>query len=159
MKAEYREGDILLIQCLENSIFFFMLNGETGCMELPKKDDTDGIFHVTGKVTVSKDMQLDALLERLEPLLEWNQDGLKVLLCPLHDCCVDPSRNEQQRKEDGVRMLKELYQLRRALKTRLIQRKIRNVILVDPLACLRGRRGPGQGRADNGGQLPPKWGG
>jgi hypothetical protein len=53
VKEVYREGDILLIQCLENSIFF-MLNSETGCMELPNKDETDGIFHVTGKVMVSK---------------------------------------------------------------------------------------------------------
>jgi hypothetical protein len=85
-------------------------------------------------------MQLDALLDRLKPLLEWNQDGLKVLLYPivryLHDCCLEHPRSEQQRKDDGVRMLKELYQLRRAVKTGLIQKKIRNVILVDPLACL-----------------------
>ncbi len=33
-------------------------------------------------------------------------------------------------------MLKELYQLRRAIKSRLIQKKIRNVIQVDPLSCL-----------------------
>jgi hypothetical protein len=76
----------------------------------------------------------------LELLLEWNQDGLKVLLYPivrfLHDCCVDPQRSAQQRKDDGVRMLKELYQLRRAVKSWLIQKKIRNVILLDPLACL-----------------------
>ncbi len=61
VQKEYREGDILLIQCLENSIFF-MLNTETGCMELPERGESDGIFHVTGKITVSKDMQLDALL-------------------------------------------------------------------------------------------------
>jgi hypothetical protein len=139
VQKEYREGDILLIQCLENSIFF-MLNTETGCMELPERGESDGIFHVTGKITVSKDMQLDALLERLEPLLVWNQDGLKVLLYPivrfLHDCCVNHQRSAQQRKDDGGRMLKELYQLRRAVKSWLIQKKIRNVILLDPLACL-----------------------
>jgi hypothetical protein len=82
LMEEHKDGDIMLIQWLENSIFF-LLNGETGSMELPKRDEQDGIFHVTGKVVVSKDMQLEALLEKLEPLLEWNLDTLKLLLCPL----------------------------------------------------------------------------
>jgi hypothetical protein len=61
---------------LENSIFF-MLNGETGSMVLPTRDEQDGIFHVTGKVTVSKDVQLETLLDKLEPLLSGYPDNLK----------------------------------------------------------------------------------
>jgi hypothetical protein len=139
LMSEYREGDIVLIQWLENSVFF-LLNKETGSMELPKKGDHDNIFHVTGKVTVSKDMQLEALLEKLEPLLEWNPDCLKLLLCPLvrflDDCCEEHMREEKTKKEDGIRQLKDLYQLRRALKSWIIKKKHKNVILVDPLACL-----------------------
>jgi len=64
----------------------------------------DSIFHVIGKVTVSKDMQLGTLgmhlLEKLEPLLAWSQDTLKVLLCSLvrylEDCCAAHPRDEQQ---------------------------------------------------------------
>ncbi len=52
----HEDGDILLVLGLENNIFF-MLNEETGCMELPVRDVDDGIFHITGKVTVSKDVQ------------------------------------------------------------------------------------------------------
>jgi hypothetical protein len=52
---ECKEGDILMIQWLENSIFY-MFNSETGGMELPRKDELDGIYHITGRVTVSRDM-------------------------------------------------------------------------------------------------------
>ncbi len=139
MQEECKEGDILMIQWLENSILY-MLNGETGCMELPKRDEEDGILHVTGRVTVSKDMQLEALLEKLDPLLAWSPDSLKVLLCPLVrylvDCCAAHQRGEQIRNEDGTRQLKELYQLRKAIKSRIIQKKYRNIIIMDPLACL-----------------------
>ncbi len=109
-------------------------------MELPTKDEQDGIFHVTGKVTVSKDMQLETLLDKLEPLLAENQDNLKVLLCPLvrylEDCCADHSRDENLKKEDNVRQLKELYQLRRVLKSWIIRKKFRNTIMLDPLSSL-----------------------
>jgi hypothetical protein len=117
-----------------------MLNTETGSMELPTRDEQDGIFHVTGKVTVSKDMQLESLLDKLEPLLAENQDNLKVLLCPLvrylEDCCANHPRDESLKKEDGVRQLKELYQLRRVLKSWTIREKFRSTILLDPLGCL-----------------------
>jgi hypothetical protein len=139
LEQDCKEGDILLIQWLENSCFY-MFNSETGGMELPRRDEQDGIFHVTGRVTVSKDMQLENPLDRLDSLLAWSSDTLKVLLCPLvrylADCCVTHQRDEQTLNEEGVRQLKELYQLRRALKSRIIQRKYKNILLIDPLACL-----------------------
>jgi hypothetical protein len=128
LNAELKKDDIVLIQWLENSIFF-MLNSDTGSMVLPTRDEQDGIFHVTGKVTVSKDVQLETLLDKLEPLL-----------CPLvrylEDCCAGHSRDEMVRKEDGICQMKELYQLRRVLKSWIIRKKFKNVIMFDPLACL-----------------------
>jgi hypothetical protein len=135
----HEEGDILLVQWLENNIYF-MLNEETGCMELPVRDADDGIFHITGKVTVSKDVQLQMVLSKLEPLLAEDPDQLKVLVYPLvrflQDCCTKHARSEKTRAEEAARLLKELYHLRRAVKTWLITKKLKNVLLVDPLACL-----------------------
>jgi hypothetical protein len=137
--AAREPGDILLVQWLENSIFF-ILNEETGTMELPARNEDDGIFHIKGKVTVSKDVQLQMLLSKLEPLLGGDPEQLKVLIMPLvrflEDCCVLHSRSEEVRKEDAARQLKELYHLRRAVKAWLIGRKMKNVLLVDPLSCL-----------------------
>jgi hypothetical protein len=137
--AAREPGDILLVQWLENSIFFIM-NEETGTMELPTRNEDDGIFHIKGKVTVSKDVQLQMLLSKLEPLLGGDPEQLKVLIMPLvrflEDCCVLHSRSEEVRKEDAARQLKELYHLRRAVKAWLIGRKMKNVLLVDPLSCL-----------------------
>jgi hypothetical protein len=137
LDEECKEGDILLIQWLENSSFY-MFNGETGGMDLPKRDESDGIFHITGRVTVSKDMQLEILLDRLDSLLAWSPDTLKVLLCPLvrylTDCCTEHQRDEKTLQEEGIRQLKELYQFRRVLKGRIIQKKYKNILLIDPLA-------------------------
>jgi hypothetical protein len=125
LASDLKKDDIVLIQWFENSIYF-MLNTETGSMELPTRDEKDGIFHVTGKVTVSKDMQMEALLEKLVPLLAEYPENLKILLCPLvrylEDCCVNHSRDEKLKKEDGIRQLKELYQLRRVLKSWIIRK-------------------------------------
>jgi hypothetical protein len=132
-------GDIMLVQWLENSIFF-ILNEETGCMDLPTRDEDEGIFHIKGKVTVSKDVQLQMLLSKLEPLLGEDPEQLKVFVCPLvrflEDCCEEHSRSEDTKREDAARQLKELYHLRRAVKAWLITRKLKNVLLVDPLSCL-----------------------
>ncbi len=54
----------------------------------------------------------------------------------LEDCCTVHARTEKERQEDAARQLKELYHLRRAMKTWLITRKMKNVRLMDPLACL-----------------------
>jgi hypothetical protein len=135
----HEDGDILLVQWLENNIFF-MLNEETGCMELPVRGVDDGIYHITGKVTVSKDVQLQMVLSKLEPLLAEDPDQLKVLVYPLvrflQDCCTKHARTEKAREEEAARQLKELYHLRRAVKSWLIAQKMKNVLLVDPLACL-----------------------
>jgi hypothetical protein len=62
------------------------------------------------------------------------------VLCPLvrylEDCCAGHPRDELVRKEDGIRQMKELYQLRRVLKSWIIRKKFKNVIMFDPLACL-----------------------
>jgi hypothetical protein len=41
-------------------------------MELPVRNEEVGIFHITDKVTVSKDVQLQMVLTKLEPLLMAN---------------------------------------------------------------------------------------
>ncbi len=61
-------------------------------------------------------------------------------MCPLvrypEDCCADHPRDENLKREDGVRQLKELYQFRRVLKSWIIRKKFRNTIMLDPLGCL-----------------------
>jgi hypothetical protein len=47
-------------------------------------------------------------------------------MCPLvknlEDCCVGQPRDEKEWEEDGIRKLKELYQLRREVKSMLIKK-------------------------------------
>ncbi len=45
-------------------------------------------------------------------------------------------KDEKQREEDWIRQFKELYQLRRAVKSMLIKKNMKNVMIVDLLGCL-----------------------
>jgi hypothetical protein len=95
--AAKEPGDILLVQWLENSI---------------SRNEDDGIFHIPGKVTVSKDVQLQMLLSKLEPLLGADPEQLKVFICPLvrflEDCCEKHGRRQSAKRDDAARQLKEL---------------------------------------------------
>jgi hypothetical protein len=58
------------------------------------------------------------------------------LLMYIFSCCANHPRDENLKKEDGIRQLKELYQLRRVLRSWIIRKKFRNTIMLDPLGCL-----------------------
>jgi hypothetical protein len=45
-------------------------------------------------------------------------------------------RDGKQKQEDGVRQLKEVYHLRRVLKSWIIRKKFKNTIMIDPLGFL-----------------------
>jgi hypothetical protein len=52
----------------------------------------------------------------------------------MEDCCVGHPRDKKQREEEGIRQLKDLYQLRRAVKSMFIEKNIKNVMIVDLLS-------------------------
>jgi hypothetical protein len=132
---EMGEHDVLVVQCLDSSCLYVM-NTATGGLELPKRG-ADGMYHIEGRPVIAKDMQLDNLLEKVVLLLQWRPNALKILISPtvryLTNCCATHTRSEQELKMDGQRMLKELGELRRSVKSMLVKKKIQNVILIDPL--------------------------
>jgi len=138
VECEKRDQDVFLIQCMENGTFY-LLNEETGNMALPEKTE-NGAFHATGKVCVAKEVQLEMLLGRLEPLLRKWPETVKILVTPLprfmEDCCEKHGRKEEDKVKDGGRQLKELWELQRGIKTFLISKKLKNVLMLDPLAVL-----------------------
>jgi hypothetical protein len=142
LDLEVRDTDAVVLHCLDNSVFY-MVDQDTGSMALPKRGE-DGIYHVTGRVVVAKELQLEFLLEKLEPALLFKPDNLKVLVYPtvryLDACCTAHGRSSSMREEDGNRLLKELAGFRKYVKAFLIKKKIRNVLVVDPLAVLGGQR-------------------
>jgi len=52
------------------------------------------------------------------------------------DCSKEHMRTDREKEEDRKRQMKELWELRRAVKTFLVVNKIKNVVMVDPLAAL-----------------------
>ncbi len=54
----------------------------------------------------------------------------------MEHCCVEHAWSEEAKVADGGRILRELWQMRRGIKTFPITRKIKNVLLVDLLAIL-----------------------
>jgi hypothetical protein len=76
------------------------------------------------------------LLERLEPLLSNGEKNLKVLVIPmtryLEDCCTIHARDEAAKLLDGNRQLKELWKLRKGVKSFLIVHGIKKSCFLIP---------------------------
>jgi hypothetical protein len=106
-------------------------------MNIPARGK-DGIVHVKGKVTVAKGMQLNLVLDQLEGFLAGRRDLLTILVSPsvrfVVSCCL-PHDNltEEEKGEEGKRMLRELGSLRREVRNWLYRKELKNVVLVDPL--------------------------
>ncbi len=107
----------------------------TGGVQCPKRDK-DGIVHVLGRIIVAKDLLLEILLDQLDPVFKSRKDSLIVLVCPLTrflTSCCDTHEARGGGEEDGKRLMRELGNFRREVKSRLIKRGYDNVRMVDPL--------------------------
>ncbi len=129
------KDDILILHCLDNRCFFEL--DSTGNCKCPRKDE-NGQLHVTGRISVAKDIQLEILLDQLDPLLASRAESLVILVCPvtfhLLPCCIDHEKGSEEEKEiEGKRILKELGHLRRELKGRLLKKGYENVRMIDPM--------------------------
>ncbi len=137
ISLECKDTDVLLLHCLDNQVFYVM-DEETGGMAFPAKGKDDR-YHAKGKVTVAKDLPLENLLEKMEPLLRWGPDNLKLLVTPVcrHviPCCEEHGMERQEQEREAARLLKSLGEMRRAIRSWLMARGIKNVFMVDPLAA------------------------
>jgi len=129
---------VVVLHCLDSSVFYVL--EKSGAMTLPAAGQ-DGVYHVLGKVVVARGLQLENLLETVEPVLKMRSDMLTFLVCPtirhVEACCMPhDSLSEEERKAEGERQLRELGSLRREMKTWLIKKGYHNTLLVDPLQAV-----------------------
>jgi hypothetical protein len=136
MELELASSEVLILQCMDN-ISFFVLDEETGSMTLPSMGENN-IYHVAGPMVVAKDQQLDYLLYKLAPIMEWRPDILIILITPwcryLTACCEAHPKDQETAMKEGAAMLRGLGDLRRKVKTWLVFNKHSNVVMLDPLA-------------------------
>jgi hypothetical protein len=119
-------------------LVFYVMDEETGGIAFPAKGK-DEKYHAKGKVTVAKDLPLESLLEKMEALLRWCSDNLKLLVTPvcrhLIPCCDEHGMDRKEQEKEAARLLKSLGEMRRAIRSWLMSRGIKNVFMVDPLAA------------------------
>ncbi len=87
---------------------------------------------------MARGLQLEILLETVEPVLKLRSDLLTFIVCPtirhVEACCTaHDSLSAGERRAEGERQLRELGSLRREVKTWLIRKGYSNTLLVDPL--------------------------
>jgi hypothetical protein len=77
------------------------MDEEMGGIAFPAKSKDDR-YHAKGKVTVAKDLPLENLLEKMEPLLRWGPDNLKLLVTPVcrHVSTAWRGKNRKGRRRD-----------------------------------------------------------
>jgi lysophospholipase L1-like esterase len=135
IRQEGRQECPVILHCMDGSVFFAV--GKNGAMNIPARGK-DGIVHVRGKVAVAKGLQLSLVLEQLEEFLVGRRDLLTILVCPsvrfVVSCCL-PHDNltEEEKVEEGKRMLRELGSLRREVRNWLYKKELKNVVLADQL--------------------------
>jgi hypothetical protein len=135
MSLHVARSEFVVLHCLDSSVFYAL--EKSRAMTLPAVGQ-DGIYHVLGKVVVARGLQLEILLETLEPVLKLRSDMLTFLVCPtirhIEACCTaHDSLSAEERRAEGERQLRELGSLRREVKTWLIKRGYSNTLMVDPL--------------------------
>jgi len=128
-------SEFVVLHCLDSSVFYAL--EKSGAMSIPAAGQ-DGIYHVLGKVVVARGLQLEILLETVEPVLKLRSDLLTFIVCPtirhVEACCTaHDSLSAVERRAEGERQLRELGSLRREVKTWLIRKGYSNTLLVDPL--------------------------
>jgi hypothetical protein len=139
MELELAGSEVLILQCMDNNSFF-VLDEETGSMTLPALGEKN-IYHAAGPLVVAKDQQLDYLLNKLAPIMEWRPEMLIILITPwcryLTACCEAHPKGLEAAMQEGATMLRGLGDLRRKVKTWLVFNKHTNVVVLDPLATFK----------------------
>jgi hypothetical protein len=135
LSGHVARAEFVVLHCLDSSVFYALEKG--GAMSVPAAGQ-DGAYHVLGKIVVARGLQLEILLETVEPVLKLRSDLLTFLVCPtirhVEACCTaHDSMNAEERRAEGERQLRELGSLRREMKTWLIKKGYTNTLLVDPL--------------------------
>jgi len=135
LSSHVARSEFVVLHCLDSSVFYAL--EKSGAMSIPAVGQ-DGIYHVLGKVVVARGLQLEILLETLEPILKLRSDLLTFLVCPtirhVEACCTaHDSLSAEERRAEGERQLRELGSLRREVKTWLIKKGYSNTLMVDPL--------------------------
>jgi hypothetical protein len=128
-------SEFVVLHCLDSSVFYEL--EKSGAMSIPAAGP-DGIHHVLGKVVVARGLQLEILLETVEPVLKQRSDLLTFLVCPtirhVEACCTaHDSLSADERRAEGERQLRELGSLWREVKNWLIKKGYSNTLMVDPL--------------------------
>ncbi len=139
MELELRGSEVLILQCMDNNSFF-VLDKVTGSMTLPTLGENN-IYHAPGPLVVAKHQQLDHLLHKLAPIMEWRPEMLIILIMPwcryLSACCEKHPKDPEAAMKEGAAMLRGLGDLRRKVKTWLVFNKHSNVVMLDPLATFK----------------------
>ena len=124
--------DVLLVQCLDNSVYF--CKGEDGSLTLPVKSRDDNKYHVVGELRLASREQMVSILKLIKPILEAVSTA-KVMLITclpryLHQPCCGTDGHLVDLDEN--KLLSELSTMKRAIRSFLFSEKLKNVSIIDP---------------------------
>ena len=127
--------DYIVLQMLDNSSYFCL--SEEGTLSLPAVLD-DGRHHIQGQLRLANKEQTIAILKLITPVLKVQPDVKKFLVTCLPryisaTCCGDPLHWNGTGKAEKLRLLSELSQMKRTIRSYLFTEKVPNVTLVDPV--------------------------
>ena len=81
LKGRGMAGKVLVFHCLDNGTFFSM--NKTGGTSLPRRDKSDGIFHIPGRLIVASGYALELMLDNVMKISRAVEPSMTVIITPM----------------------------------------------------------------------------
>jgi len=127
-------GKVLVFHCLDNGTFFSM--NKTGGTSLPRRDKSDRIFHVPGRLIVASGYALELMLDNVMKISRAVEPSMTVIITPmprfLDPCCVahKEGKGEDRIREEQDRLLKAVSSMKKETQQILARVHLKNFLVV-----------------------------
>jgi len=131
---------VIIYQMFDNSTYRSCTG--PGLFALPRKDKTDGKYHVEGRLTLADRAAFKEIFNVAVPALRAGGDCRKIIITPLTryltgKCCTDPGHitNYTTAEYEGE-MCRGLRDIRKWIAEFAYTKRIQNFTVMDPVKCL-----------------------
>jgi len=130
--------DRVIFQGLDNSVYYCL--GEDGTLSLPRKDNTDGSYHIEGELRVASKEQVLALMRLAHPILTAVEGADTTLVTclprwshPDNPCCDKEGHVVGRGEALQSKVLSDLVSVKKEVRSYIFKERIKKCFVMDPM--------------------------